>query len=150
MVVQNDAAQQSAHRRHSHAIALLIDQVRVLEKKVTTIGEALIRIEEQLKSPVEATAIRFDLKLVLALCALCASIVGGQKWSTGGLQEQMTRQSARIDVIDVKMDAVKQHEVDVKQLQDERASRVQDELSRIGGQAAMIDTKLSNLMMNRK
>jgi hypothetical protein len=150
MVVQNKQVTDSGHRRHTDAIKLLVERVMIAEAKVGPLSERLTIVEEALKRPVEATAVRFTPALVLSLLALCASIVGGQRWSTSGIEEKMSVQASRIEVIDTKMDGVKQHEVDTVKLQDERGRNMQMELLRIGNQVSAVDAKVNNLITKGK
>jgi hypothetical protein len=94
---------------------------------------------------VEAANVRFTPAMVVGLVIFTASLVGGQKWATSGLAEQQSATAAAVTVLNVKMDALKQHTDDVGKLQDERAANWSREITRISGQATMIDTKLSNL-----
>jgi hypothetical protein len=149
-IVQNKSDAASGHRRHTEAIRILVERLVKVEGTVALHGESLTRHEEVLKRPVEATSIRFDAKVVLALLALCASIVGGQKWSASDLKEQIAAQANETKIVNVKMDAIKQHNDDATKLQDATNATMQRELTRIGGQATMIDTKLSNLMTGRR
>ncbi|MES2341732.1 MAG: hypothetical protein V4597_08640 [Pseudomonadota bacterium] len=150
MVVQNHESSESGHRRLRGSIGELDLRLAALELLARQQELTLTEVRETLKRPVEATAIRYDMKTVLVLMSICAAVVGGQKWATAGFQEQMTKQATRIDVIDAKMDAIKQHDLDLQKLQDERARGVQMDLVRIANQAATIDTKLNNIMIGRR
>ncbi len=157
MVVQNKSVADSGHRRHSEAIRQMVERLIAVETRINTHAEKHAHVEELLNRPVEASTILWDTKTILAAAALCLSIIGGSKWSTAGFQDKLeaqtvaaAAQAAETRIINVKMDALKQHEEDATKLQEATNATVQRELTRIGGQNTMIDTKLSNLMITRR
>ncbi len=149
MVVQNRNLADSGHRRHSDRLRLAEDRLLSIENKAASHDIKHAQFEELFKRPVEATAIRFDAKLVMAICAICVSIVGGQRWAASDLKEQIAAGSTETKLINAKIDAMKQHNDDEMKLQESTNATVQRELTRIGGQVTMIDTKLNNLMIRR-
>lgn len=147
MIVQNRQDTESGHRRHAQLLKEIDIYVQENKKAIEAHGERLGRMDEILKRPVEATAIRYDFKTVVVLIGICASIVGGQKWSASGLGEKLVEQSKDIALVNAKMDAIKQHAEDAGKLQDKQNEMVTREMSRLGGQATMIDTKINNMML---
>lgn len=150
MIEQHRDDAEAGHQRLRRDLRTLEERTRNTERAYAEQATAIAQLIEWRKAPTEATNIRFSPAMVLSLIALCVSIVGGQKWSTQGMAEQLAAQAADIRVLNVKMDAAKQHNEDVTKLQDDRAAAVTREMTRIGAQATMIDTKLTNLMITRK
>lgn len=142
----NDTAELSewraAHKRNHDAIVALGERLHEYEEIVNQLErtsdqqKALLQTLERRK--IEASNIRFTPATVLAMLAFCASIIGGQKWSTWGLSDQIAS-------VNAKMDALKQHDEDNVKLQDERAARMAKDIGDIKAQQAMQDLKMTNL-----
>ena len=111
---------------------------RVIEKVQRTLAAQGTELTKVSNRPVEVSALRFTPSMVGALILICASIIGGQQLATSGLADQQAATAAAVEIMNVKHDAA------VK-LQDERMTTFQRELTRLGGQSTMIDTKINNL-----
>lgn len=131
------------HARHNKLFDEYHDRIERAEQRIEKLERAADSQAQMLgtleRRKVEITNVRFNPATVIGILSVCVAIVvGGQKWATSGIQDQ-------IALINVQLEARKQHEEDLAKLQDERASNVQRQVTQIGGQVTMIDTKLSNL-----
>jgi hypothetical protein len=149
VIEQIDQKHASGHKRHADLIAAYGARLQTVEEQVDRLerlcSDSKVRMDALEERKIEVSNLRFTPAMYIAGLVMCATIVGGQKWATSGFAEKQAEQTAAIALINVKMDAIKQHSDDNTKLQDERAATWTREITRISGQATMIDTKLSNL-----
>jgi hypothetical protein len=124
------------------------------ERRLQEIERHLAEHDEQWRNAAKRTTdiqqLRFTPGMFAATLAICASVIGGSYASTAGIRTDMTAQATEVKVLSEKLDAIKQHNEDAAKFQDLTTATMQREMTRIGGQATMIDTKLSNLMSSRR
>lgn len=144
-----DQKHDKAHERHSELIRGLGDRLLQLEQHLTTVREEQATnrtvVQGLERRKIEINNVRFTPAMVISIIALVASIIGGQKLATWGIADKQQETTNTIELIKLQLESRKQHEEDVIKLQDERAANVQRQITAIGGQVTMIDTKLNNL-----
>lgn len=144
-----DDKHDKAHARNSEAIKGIGERILDIEAQLNALREEQatnrILVQGLERRKVEINSVRFTPAMVLSIIALVASIVGGQKLATWGIADKQQETTNTIELIKMQLEARKQHEEDVIKLQDERAANVQRQITAIGGQVTMIDTKLNNL-----
>ena len=141
-----DGKHVDGHNRLRVESQTLEQRMTDLERQCTTLEEAL---RNAAKRTTDINQLRFTPAMFAATLLICASIIGGQYASTSGIRDQIQHQATDIKLIDAKMDAVKQHYEDAAKFQDLTNATMQREMTRLGGQVTMIDTKLNNLMTRR-
>lgn len=137
----------SGHNRLRQDIDKVDEKMKLIQKLLDAHEATLSRMD---KRTTDVGQLRFTPQMVASIVAVCASIIVGSYASTWGLRDNQATLAARMEVLNVKMDAAKQHEDDALRAQDERAASVQRDMTQLRGQATMIDTKINNLMSARR
>ncbi len=126
-------------------------RVEVEEKdvRIGTLERQAAELAEQMKSAAKRTTdiqqLRFTPAMVVAIVALCGSIIGGTYASTWGLRD--TQSATHTEIIEIKTMIVSQDELRKAEtkLQDERAAAMSDAIKEIKARGEMTDLKVNNL-----
>lgn len=163
MIEQNreKAEEHDVHRRKEHES--LERRVTATELQQVNIAAHLDRLDDEVKRPVEVSALRLTPQMVAAIVIVCVTIVGGQKWSSDGIREEQA--GIRSDVrdlgtrLDTAQQATAQHVRDIAsqleaaklaeaanaRLQDEHTKALRDAIDLIVRQQKLTDLAVQHL-----
>jgi hypothetical protein len=135
------------HDRHRKILDGFAERQQEIEERMQKVESAQENTKTMFdtfeRRKVEVSSIRFTPTTVMFLLALCASIVGGQKWSTSGLSGQITDIKAEID-------ALKMHDEDYVKLQDERMAQIVRDIGEVKTRQAALDLTLTDFNITRR
>ncbi len=121
------------------------------EARLAIVEQALRDVANDLRNAAKRTTdirdVKFPLSIIMSLVLVALAIIGTSKWSTNVITDRMSTQDQRISVIEVKMDALKQHDDDIARLQDERNARTVSDLARIGGDVKMLQLSANDIRL---
>jgi len=120
----------------------MAERMTLMQRSIDEHDTALMNVA---KRTTDVSQLRFTPQVVVAIVAVCVSIVGGQYLSTIGIRDEQARTNAAVSTVNLKMDALKQHNEDATRLLDERSASMTEAIKEIKARAEMTDIKVNNL-----